>query len=64
MRLLLAQGRRPADQLAEALRDAGITVSVVGDSRQVGRIGDAVHMAYRAVQGLSAQYADVSKLAC
>lgn len=63
-RLLLAQGRRPADQLAEALRDAGITVSLVGDSRQVGRIGDAVHMAYRAVQGLSAQYADVSKLAC
>lgn len=63
-RLLLAQGRRPADQLAEALRDGGVTVSVVGDSRQVGRIGDAVHMAYRAVQGLSAQYASMSKLAC
>ncbi|RYY25920.1 MAG: NADH:flavin oxidoreductase [Sphingomonadales bacterium] len=63
-RLLLAQGRRPADQLAEALRDAGVTVSVVGDSQQVGRIGDAVHMAYRAVQGLSAQYANVPKLAC
>ncbi len=63
-RLLLAQGRRPADQLAEALGNAGITVSLVGDSRQVGRIGDAVHMAYRAVQGLSAQYAPVSKLAC
>lgn len=63
-RLLLAQGRRPANQLAEALRDAGLTVSVVGDSHQVGRIGDAVHMAYRAVQGLSAQYARVAKLAC
>ncbi len=63
-RLLLAQGRRPADELAEALGNAGITVSVVGDSRQVGRIGDAVHMAYRAVQALSAQYAAVPRLAC
>ncbi|MES2289131.1 MAG: FAD-dependent oxidoreductase [Pseudomonadota bacterium] len=63
-RLLLAQGRRSANQLAEALRDAGLTVSVVGDSHQVGRIGDAVHMAYRAVQGLSAQYARVAKLDC
>ena len=63
-RLLLAQGRRPADQLAQAVRDAGIAVSLVGDSRQVGRIGDAVHMAYRAVQALGAQYAPVAKLAC
>lgn len=57
-RLLLAQGRRPADQLAEALREAGVTVQVVGDSRQVGRIGDAVHMAYRAMQALAADHAD------
>ncbi|APR51083.1 NADH:flavin oxidoreductase [Sphingomonas koreensis] len=63
-RLLLAQGRRSADELAAALGDAGIAVSVVGDSRQVGRIGDAVHMSYRAVQALSAQYARMPKLAC
>lgn len=63
-RLLLAQGRRSADELAAALGDAGIAVSVVGDSRQVGRIGDAVHMSYRAVQALSAQYAKTPKLAC
>lgn len=63
-RLLLAQGRRPADQLVDGLRDAGIAVSVVGDSREVGRIGDAVHMAYRAVQALAAQYGAVPTLAC
>ena len=63
-RLLLAQGRRSADELFEGLASAGVAVSVVGDSRQVGRIGDAVHMSYRAVQALSAQYAPVAKLAC
>lgn len=63
-RLLLAQGRRSADQLVAELESAGIIVSAVGDSREVGRIGDAVHMAYRAVQSLSAQYAEVAKLAC
>jgi 2,4-dienoyl-CoA reductase (NADPH2) len=63
-RLLLAQGRQADNLLEQALVDAGIAVSVVGDSRKVGRIGDAVHMAYRAVQGLSAQYAPVNSLAC
>jgi 2,4-dienoyl-CoA reductase (NADPH2) len=63
-RLLLAQGRRSADQLFDELGRAGIPVSVVGDNRQVGRIGDAVHMAYRAVQSLSAQFAPVTGLAC
>jgi 2,4-dienoyl-CoA reductase-like NADH-dependent reductase (Old Yellow Enzyme family)/thioredoxin reductase len=63
-RLLLAQGRRSADQLVEELAQAGIPVSIVGDNRQVGRIGDAVHMAYRAVQALSAQFAPVAGLAC
>lgn len=63
-RLLLAQGRRSADALFEDLTRAGIAVSVIGDNRQVGRIGDAVHMAYRAVQALSAQFAPVTGLAC
>ena len=63
-RLLLAQGRQSSHLLADALRDAGYPVSLIGDSRQVGRIGDAVHMAYRAVQALTAQYASAPALAC
>jgi NADPH-dependent 2,4-dienoyl-CoA reductase/sulfur reductase-like enzyme len=63
-RLLLAQGRRSDDGLADTLRSKGIIVSVVGDSRQVGRIGDAVHMAYRAVQALAAQFGPPIQLAC
>lgn len=63
-RLLLAQGRQPSDQLAGAFAAAGVPVSLIGDSRQVGRIGDAVHMAYRAVQALAAEYAPVPPLAC
>jgi 2,4-dienoyl-CoA reductase-like NADH-dependent reductase (Old Yellow Enzyme family)/thioredoxin reductase len=49
-RLLLAQGRLPDDTVAQALAAAGIPCTVIGDSRKVGRIGDAVHMAYAAVQ--------------
>ena len=63
-RLLLAQGRRSDDGLADTLRSKGIIVSVVGDSRQVGRVGDAVHMAYRAVQALAAQFGPPARLAC
>lgn len=63
-RLLLAQGRQPSSLLAEALADAGLTHAAVGDSRQLGRIGDAVHMAYGAVRALAAQYAPAPSLAC
>ena len=63
-RLMLAQGRQADDRLADALAEAGLPCSRVGDSAQVGRIGDAVHMAYRAVQALAAQYAPVSNLSC
>ena len=63
-RLLLAQGRKPDDRLAQTLQDAGVAVSLIGDARQVGRIGDAVHMAYRAVLGLSAQFGKVTAVAC
>jgi 2,4-dienoyl-CoA reductase (NADPH2) len=63
-RLLIAQGRRPHAGLADALDAAGVVHTVVGDSREVGRIGDAVHMAYRAVLALAAQYAPKAPLAC
>jgi len=51
-RVLIAQGRQSDPAFAAALSDAGISCTVIGDSRKVGRIGDAVHMAYKAVQSL------------
>jgi 2,4-dienoyl-CoA reductase-like NADH-dependent reductase (Old Yellow Enzyme family)/thioredoxin reductase len=63
-RLYLAQGRQPDNRLADALERAGIAVSVIGDSRKVGRIGDAVHTAYQAVLGLKAQYVPPVPAAC
>ncbi|HEY6868225.1 MAG TPA: FAD-dependent oxidoreductase [Novosphingobium sp.] len=55
-RLILAQGRRPAQALRAELSAAGFAVSLVGDCSQVGRIGDAVQAAYRAVLGLRADF--------
>lgn len=62
--LLLAQGRDPASALAEELVAAGVMCHVVGDSRQGGRIGDAVHASYQALRALSAQRAGSQSLAC
>jgi 2,4-dienoyl-CoA reductase (NADPH2) len=53
-RLLLAQGRDPADGLAQALAAAGVACHVVGDNRKGGRIGDAVHASYQALKALAA----------
>lgn len=63
-RLLLAQGRQAFGELADELMAAGLSVAKVGDSRQVGRIGDAVHMAYKAVLALKAQFARVEPAGC
>ena len=63
-RLLLAQGRQPSNTLFQELERAGLTATMIGDSRQVGRIGDAVHMAYRAVLALKAQYTPPTPVAC
>lgn len=63
-RLLLAQGRQPSNALFDELERAGVTVSLAGDSKQVGRIGDAVHMAYRAVLALKAQFAAIEPAGC
>lgn len=57
--LMLAQGRKSLADLADPLTDAGIACAVVGDSQQMGRIGDAVHAAYRAVQSVAAEFAEV-----
>ncbi|MDE1145136.1 MAG: FAD-dependent oxidoreductase [Azospirillaceae bacterium] len=53
-RLILAQGRQPASSLADDLRAQGLACGLVGDSRRMGRIGDAVHMAYATVRELAA----------
>jgi NADPH-dependent 2,4-dienoyl-CoA reductase/sulfur reductase-like enzyme len=50
--VLLAQGRDRLDTLVEEVRALGISCHVVGDSRQPGRIGDAVHSSYAAVRAL------------
>jgi 2,4-dienoyl-CoA reductase (NADPH2) len=63
-RLVLAQGRDSQEALAESLVAAGVLCHVVGDSREVGRIGDAVHAAYRAMRALSAHYGVLQRLAC
>ncbi|HEY6870204.1 MAG TPA: NADH:flavin oxidoreductase, partial [Novosphingobium sp.] len=63
-RVFLAQGRQSSNALAEELSRTGIAVSVIGDSRKVGRIGDAVHTAYQAVQALRAEYAAPTPVAC
>ena len=58
-RLMLAQGRKSAGDLQDPLTDAGIPCALVGDSQKMGRIGDAVHAAYRAVQSVAAEFAKV-----
>ncbi|MGI9361318.1 MAG: FAD-dependent oxidoreductase [Parasphingorhabdus sp.] len=55
-RLFMAQGRKPDDELAKNLMARGVVCTVIGDSARQGRIGDAVHMAYCAVQALAGEY--------
>lgn len=62
--VLIAQGRHPDTVMTRQLLDAGIPVTAIGDARQGGRIGDAVHHAYAAVQALCATQACVKQLAC
>ncbi|WP_211306239.1 FAD-dependent oxidoreductase [Fulvimonas soli] len=51
-RVLIAQGRRPDDAFAQALKAAGIPFVAIGDAHHGGRIGDAVHSGYAAVSAL------------
>ncbi len=67
--VLLALGRTPDNGLADALRAAGLPTHVIGDSREVGRIGDAVHDAYATVRevtrsGDDGQSERVTALSC
>lgn len=47
--VVIAQGRYADDDLPLAVRNAGINIRLIGDARNSGRIGDAVHDAYDAV---------------
>ncbi|KSQ24997.1 NADH:flavin oxidoreductase [Pseudomonas aeruginosa] len=62
--VLIAQGRRPDESLLRGLLEVKLPVTVIGDARRGGRIGDAVHDAYRAVHSLCASAAPLRPLAC
>lgn len=62
--VLIAQGRRPDESLLRSLLEANLPVTVIGDARRGGRIGDAVHDAYRAVHSLCSGTAPLRPLAC
>jgi NADPH-dependent 2,4-dienoyl-CoA reductase/sulfur reductase-like enzyme len=52
---VLAQGRQTGTSLAATLTSAGIPFALVGDVEKIGRIGDAVHAARRAVLDLTSR---------
>jgi 2,4-dienoyl-CoA reductase (NADPH2) len=62
--LLIAQGRDSNRDLADALEAAGVPCTLVGDALKGGRIGDAVHGAYRAVLALADTAAEPLPVAC
>lgn len=63
-RVFIAQGRRPNLALQEALSQAGTPFVAIGDARQGGRIGDAVHHAYAAVSSICAGAQAAQALDC
>jgi 2,4-dienoyl-CoA reductase (NADPH2) len=62
--LFIAQGRDSNRDLADSLEAAGITCTVIGDALKGGRIGDAVHGAYRAVLALADPAAPPRPVTC
>ncbi|MEV6657247.1 hypothetical protein [Nocardia fluminea] len=50
--VVMAQGRRRDHDLHSQLEERGIRSILIGDSRQIGRIGDAVHHANAAIRGI------------
>lgn len=52
--VLVAQGRVADDALFSELERRGLNVHVIGDARRGGRIGDAVHDAYRTISKMIA----------
>lgn len=62
--LFIAQGRDSNRALADELEAAGVPCSLIGDALEGGRIGDAVHGAYRAVLALADPEAAPVPVAC
>lgn len=62
--LFIAQGRDSNRELADRLEAAGVPCMLIGDALQGGRIGDAVHGAYRAVLALADSKAPPLPVAC
>ncbi|MGM7670555.1 FAD-dependent oxidoreductase [Microbacterium sp. A93] len=56
--IVIAQGRRSDDTLAAELAEHGITSILIGDARQISRIGEAVHDANTAIRELVGSAAD------
>lgn len=51
--VVIAQGRETGSPLRDELERLGVPFVAIGDVRQIGRIGDAVHHAQAALAGLS-----------
>ncbi|MEY4502051.1 MAG: hypothetical protein RIS52_1941 [Pseudomonadota bacterium] len=62
--LFIAQGRDSNRGMADALEEAGIQCTLIGDALKGGRIGDAVHSAYQAVLALADPKAVPLPVAC
>ena len=63
-RIVVAQGRDPDYALVEEVLAAGVPCYTIGDSRKTGRIGNAVHDAYRAIRSIAAERVVPRELAC
>lgn len=63
-RVVIAQGRDPRDDMVSSIMAAGIECHVIGDSHQIGRVGHAVHGAYRAMLAMTAQSQTAREIAC
>lgn len=63
-RVLIAQGRQPDSTLGLQLSEAHIPHVSIGDARRGGRIGDAVHDAYRTIQSICAAASNTEQLPC
>ncbi|AIT80029.1 FAD-dependent oxidoreductase [Novosphingobium pentaromativorans] len=62
--VLLAQGRDRQSEIADDLIARGIPTHIIGDSRQGGRIGDAVHDGYEAMRAIIARYGKIQTALC
>jgi len=63
-KIVVAQGRDPDYALVEDVLAAGVPCYTIGDNRKTGRIGNAVHDAYKAMRSIAAERVVPRELAC